>query len=153
MQIQYIIGDATRPVGPGNKIIAHVCNDIGAWGTGFVLAVSRRWPQPKAEYLKEKRFNGLKLGSVGLVQVEENIWVANMIAQRDIRSQDGIPPIRYDALQTCLNTLATHAQNLQATVHLPRIGCGLAGGQWELVEPLISEALVNRQVFVYDLAR
>ncbi|MEV6001124.1 Appr-1-p processing protein, partial [Streptomyces griseomycini] len=27
----------------GVKVIAHVCNDIGGWGKGFVLAVSRRW--------------------------------------------------------------------------------------------------------------
>jgi hypothetical protein len=42
MQIQYIAGDATAPIGDGNKIIAHVCNDIGAWGAGFVLAISKR---------------------------------------------------------------------------------------------------------------
>jgi O-acetyl-ADP-ribose deacetylase (regulator of RNase III) len=27
--IKYTKGDATRPVGAGNKIIVHVCNDIG----------------------------------------------------------------------------------------------------------------------------
>jgi hypothetical protein len=36
---------------------------------------------------------------------------------------------------------------------MPRIGCGLAGGQWENVEPLISEELgeKNVQVIIYDL--
>ena len=151
MEIQYIIGDATRPIGRGNKIIAHVCNDIGAWGAGFVLAISKRWPQPKTEYLKEKQLHGLTLGTVGFVQVEENTWVANMIAQRDIRSHDGVPPIRYDALKLCLAAVAIHARELKAIVHMPRIGCGLAGGKWELIEPLIREALKDVQVFVYDL--
>ena len=36
--IQYLTGDATAPTASGNKIIAHVCNDIGGWGKGFVLA-------------------------------------------------------------------------------------------------------------------
>jgi hypothetical protein len=27
--IQYVQGDATRPAAAGNKIIAHVCNDVG----------------------------------------------------------------------------------------------------------------------------
>ena len=153
MEIQYSTGDATRPAGLGNKIIAHVCNDIGAWGAGFVLAISKRWPQPKAEYLKEKRLRGLTLGTVEFVQVEENTWVANVIAQRDIRSRDGVPPIRYDALKLCLDTLATYAQELRASVHMPRIGCGLAGGKWELIEPLIRETLADVQVFVYDLPR
>ena len=151
MQIQYLTGDATDPVGAGNKIIAHVCNDIGAWGAGFVLAISRRWPQPEAEYLKSRR--SLTLGAVSLIQVEPNIWVANMIAQRRIRTQDGVPPIRYDALKQCLGILAVEAQKLQATVHMPRIGCGLAGGKWESVEPLIREAIPNAEVYVYDLAR
>ena len=42
MPIQFITGDATAPIGKGNRIIAHVCNDIGAWGAGFVLAISKR---------------------------------------------------------------------------------------------------------------
>ena len=89
----------------------------------------------------------------GTVQVEENIWVANMIAQRDIRPHNNEPPIRYDALRLCLATVATRAQELKASVHMPRIGCGLAGGKWELIEPLIREALADVQVFVYDLPR
>jgi O-acetyl-ADP-ribose deacetylase (regulator of RNase III) len=70
-QIHYVTGDATAPIGTGHKIIAHVCNDIGAWGAGFVLALSKRWPQPKAEYLKIRP--ALALGLVQLVQVEKEI--------------------------------------------------------------------------------
>lgn len=44
-QISYLKGDATNLVIPGNKIIVHICNDIGAWGKGFVLAVSKRWSE------------------------------------------------------------------------------------------------------------
>ena len=149
MPIQYVTGDATAPTGNGNRIIAHVCNDIGAWGAGFVLAISKRWPHPKALYLKSK--STLALGMVQLVQVERGIWVANMVAQRGIRTEAGVPPIRYDALLQCLKELGLYAHQLQASVHMPRIGCGLAGGKWERVEPLIVETLPGTQVFVYDL--
>ena len=149
MQIQFITGDATDPVGAGNKIIAHVCNDIGAWGAGFVLAISKRWPQPQAEYLKLSR--PIVLGTLSLIQTEPPIWVANMIAQRGIRPLAGVPPIRYNALKQCLGILAREAENLRATIHMPRIGCGLAGGKWERVEPLIREMILNSEVFVYDL--
>ena len=37
--LRIIKGDATAPQGSGTKIIAHVCNDQGGWGKGFVLAV------------------------------------------------------------------------------------------------------------------
>ena len=43
MDIIYIKGDATSPISPGNKIITHICNDIGGWGKGFVLALSKKW--------------------------------------------------------------------------------------------------------------
>ncbi|SEQ20797.1 hypothetical protein SAMN04487983_1003320 [Streptomyces sp. yr375] len=35
---------------------------------------------------------------------------------------------------------------------MPRIGCGLAGGTWSRVEPLVAERLVERgvAVTVYD---
>jgi D-glycero-D-manno-heptose 1,7-bisphosphate phosphatase len=51
MNIQYIVGDATHPLGDGNKVIAHICNDIGAWGAGFVLAIATNQPGPaKGQY-------------------------------------------------------------------------------------------------------
>jgi hypothetical protein len=36
---------------------------------------------------------------------------------------------------------------------MPRIGCGLAGGRWELIDPIIDDELVTRgvDVTVYDL--
>jgi hypothetical protein len=41
---------------------------------------------------------------------------------------------------------------LSATVHMPRIGCGLAGGRWERIEPLIIASLCDRDIVatVYD---
>jgi hypothetical protein len=53
-------------------------------GKGFVLAISKRWPQPKAEFLNLHARQSLKLGAVQLVRVEKTIWVANMVAHRDI---------------------------------------------------------------------
>lgn len=36
-EITYVIGDATGPTGPFcSRVIAHVRNDAGGWGTGFV---------------------------------------------------------------------------------------------------------------------
>lgn len=76
-----------------------------------------------------------------------------MIAQHKINSNSrGIPPIRYDALEKCLIKLSKQALQLNASVHMPRIGCGLAGGKWEEIEPLIINYLIKKEikVFVYD---
>jgi hypothetical protein len=36
---------------------------------------------------------------------------------------------------------------------MPRIGCGLAGGQWSEIEPIIERTLLAAgvEVYVYDL--
>ncbi|MFI9154937.1 macro domain-containing protein [Streptomyces sp. NPDC053367] len=154
-EIVYVRGDATVPSVKGVKIIAHVCNDIGGWGKGFVVALSRRWPQPEAAYRawhRERATNDFGLGAVQLVRVEPYVWVANMVGQRGIRTGSKGVPVRYEAIDAALERLAGHAAELGASVHMPRIGCGLAGGKWSRVEPLITERLIRRgtPVTVYD---
>ncbi|MEU3444824.1 macro domain-containing protein [Actinospica acidiphila] len=153
--IRYVRGDATVPSVKGVKVIAHVCNDIGGWGKGFVLALSRRWPEPEAAYRawhRDRAANDFGLGAVQLVQAERYVWVANMIGQRGVRTGGKGVPVRYEAIDTALDRLAGHALELGASVHMPRIGCGLAGGRWSRVEPLVEDRLVRRgiPVTVYD---
>ena len=151
MKINYVIGDATNPQGDGIKIIPHICNNIRVWGAGFVLALSKRWKAPEEEY-HEIPINDLVLGNVQLIQVEPDIYVANMIAQHGIRSYSNtIPPIRYNALAQALSEVNTIAEKLGATLHMPRIGCGLAGGKWENVEAVLQK-IVTVDVTVYDLS-
>jgi len=82
MNIEYIKGDATAPQAKGVKIIAHICNNIGGWGKGFVLAVSKRWKAPEQSYRKwhrERANNDFELGNIQVIQVEQYIHVANML--------------------------------------------------------------------------
>ncbi|SFF82996.1 macro domain-containing protein [Streptomyces mirabilis] len=167
-EITYVRGDATAPSVKGVRLIAHVCNDIGGWGKGFVLALSRRWPEPQAVYRawhRDRAHNDFGLGATQFVQVEKYVWVANLIGQRGVLPQGlgfarpgrtpmgskGVP-VRYESIDTGLAHVATKAAELGASVHMPRIGCGLAGGDWSRVEPLIMRRLVERgvAVTVYD---
>lgn len=155
MILQYIQGDATAPSGEGHKIIVHICNDLGKWGKGFVLAISQRWKQPELEYKAAfSSSNQPSLGDVQFIEVGDFITVANMIAQHGIRRRNGssLPPIRYDAVQQGLETVAVYAKQFNASIHLPRIGCGLAGGKWEKIEPIINDTLCQAglSVTVYD---
>lgn len=148
--ITYHKGDATRPVGDGYKIICHICNNAGGWGAGFVLAVSARWSKPEQSYRKLFQTKTKPaLGSVYIVPVEEEIAVANMIAQDGFGDSEG-PPIRYAALHECLTELASLPH---VSFHMPRIGCGLAGGSWDEVEKIIQQTLIAKghAVHVYDL--
>ena len=83
--IKYVKGDATSPIGEGRKIIIHCCNDIGAWGAGFVIALSNKWPITRKKYIEwSKEPEGFELGEVQYVKVEDDIVVANMIGQHGI---------------------------------------------------------------------
>ena len=152
--IHYLKGDATVPIGNGAKYIVHLCNNLGLWGAGFVLGVSQKWPEPKKSYLQwyhsEKDFS---LGKIQFVPVEKDITIINMVAQKGIESEDDLPPIRYEALKECLNQIANAAKENKASVHMPRIGSGLAGGNWEEVEKIIQKTLIINQVptYIYDL--
>lgn len=75
-----------------------------------------------------------------------------MIGQRGMKSGSKGPPIRYEAVAQCLENVGKKATELGASVHMPRIGCGLAGGDWSKIEPLILEHLCNAgiAVTVYD---
>jgi len=156
-KIKYLVGDATEPVinRTEPKIICHVCNDIGGWGRGFVLAISKKWENPEKEYRKwaEEEYPNFELGQVQVVEVEQDLFVANMIAQHGVQWIGSIPPIRYDRVRQCLTKLAVIAKKLNASIHCPRFGAGLAGGTWKVIEGLIEETIIkeNIEVFVYDL--
>ena len=168
--IQYVTGDATLPKAEGGKIIVHCCNDIGGWGAGFVVALSARWPFAEECYRQwhKAQHNPVdhlypdrcetsgpfKLGEVQFVLVGPKLWVANLIGQHRVgMGPDNRPPIRYDAIQAGLKKVYRHVQIHSASVHMPRMGAGLAGGRWDAIEKLVLAELAVRgvAVTVYDL--
>lgn len=85
-----------------------------------------------------------------------NAWliVANMIGQNGTKTGSKGPPVRYAAIREALMTVGDRASMEGATVHMPRIGCGLAGGEWERVEPMLIAMLAAHttvECFVYDI--
>ncbi|MEM6257459.1 MAG: macro domain-containing protein [Planctomycetota bacterium] len=155
--MRYVTGDATDPIGAGPKVIAHVCNDVGGWGRGFVLALSAKWSEPEAAYRQWAADGGdeFALGQVRFVSVGEDLWVANMVGQRDHKTINGVPPVRYEAIRQCLQQVRGHCKLNAASVHMPRIGCGLAGGRWHEIEQIIADELLEHSidVVVYDLPK
>jgi O-acetyl-ADP-ribose deacetylase (regulator of RNase III) len=151
--IEHLIGDVTLPEGTDRRILAHVCNDVGAYGRGVAGDVAARYPRAEREYRtwyagRLRQPIPMRLGMVQFVQVEEGLWVANMVAQQGLRSRHNPKPLVPEALRECLAKVAARALSLDASLHMPRIGTGLAGGTWEEVEPLILEEVFQRGVRV-----
>lgn len=149
MTITYAVGDATDP--PQRPVIvAHVVNDVGVFGAGFALAVAKRWPVAREDYRRwHAHGSNFTLGGTRLTRVDGQLWVMHLLAQHGIGR--GAVRIRYDALGECLRALAKEAKTLDAAVAMPRIGSGLAGGDWTRIEALIAEACADVDVTVYDL--
>lgn len=150
--INYVIGDATEPVESTTlRFVAHINNDVGAWGAGFVLAVSEKWPFVKNDYIKwadGELFREFKLGEVQLVYVGKNTYVFNMVAQGGPQW----PPCNYEALEKCLKKVNDDVSKVNGSVHMPRIGVGIGGGDWGTVEAIIHKVMTV-PVYVYDLPK
>lgn len=145
--IKYINGDIFS--NDERRVICHICNDIGKWGKGFVLAISNKWKEPEIQYRKwHKSNNNFILGEIQLVKVSSNTLIANMIAQHGIKSQYNPIPIQYDALRNCLNKLTEYCISNNFDVHMPMIGSGLAGGDWKIIESIIVDTLCKNNINV-----
>jgi O-acetyl-ADP-ribose deacetylase (regulator of RNase III) len=163
-EITYVTGDATAPPRFPNErvLIAHVVNDEGKWGRGFVVALSKRDTRPEREYRTWHAKNALHHSSI-LGKVQEvpysplgartssfNTWVANMCAQRGVRRGAEDPQaLDVEALTWCLRDVARWVGEGRYTrVVMPRIGCGLGGGRWADVRQIIETELCARDVDV-----
>ena len=169
MNIKYHKGDLFNMLPDHHGVvIPHVCNNMGGWGRGFVVALSKRWPDglsPEHNYRHWYASRGVKAAShaangtipfeLGQVQfcktTDTNITVANMIAQNGTVSDHNLKPIRYAALVSCMQQVSDHCHCQE--IHAPKFGSALAGGNWELIEELIEELWCGRglSVHVYEL--
>ena len=154
--ITYVKGDATKTRGTEPKLLLQVVNN-GAFtwgGVGFAAAVKRRWPQSQKAFTVQVTTDRakLKLGSVVVCELEPGITLLNLVAQQGYGPSTR-PRIRYAALRDCLLSVSEIAKEQHATVHMPRIGSGQAGGAWPVVQELVAETLVGAGVgvLVYDL--
>ncbi len=160
MSLEFIKGDLfPNVVGKHpseNRFIIHVVNNEGKWGRGFVLALSKRWRAPEGAYrrwYREGHDAGVEfaLGEVQRVPVAPGLFVINMVAQEGIYHSRNQTPIRYEALHKCFMKVNRMAEEHQASVHMPRIGAGLARGDWRTIQSLVEVAFADVKAVVYSL--
>jgi hypothetical protein len=165
--LKYQEGDLFENIkGKSRIVIPHVCNDVGAWGSGFVVPLGKAFPKSRQYYLdwykmkgqlKSEDYQGqnsvgnFELGQTQFVPVdtEHEITVANMIAQHDI---GGDRPLRYNALAKCMDQVAAWmpdwAIDPHYEIHAPLFGSGLAGGNFLFIQELIEDCWVRRDINV-----
>ncbi len=143
-KISTLSGDATSPRPKKNGIIvAHIVNNKGGWGKGFVLAVDKVSPCPKAAYKAwaEAHNRDIPLGETQFVEALPGYFVSNMCAQDGLKGTDENPClVDYKALERCLRMTFHRAIRLSYHVHIPEgMGSGLAGGDKDTILKLIQK--------------
>lgn len=159
----------------GIKLIPHVCNDRGGFGSGFAYAVAKKYVNVQLQYFNLFR-NGFYydifqnvvvnpiLGQIQILEAKElnqsisSVRVANMIAQSTPGGEtiNGIyvPPIRYECLRECMLRVAQFINNSnrkdEISIHAPFFGCGLAGGTKDEVLKLVDEYWSEFDVTFYE---
>jgi len=137
------------------KILLHICNNKGGWGAGFVLALSKVWPQPEATYrLAYKAKNECFLGDIQVTKVDKGIYVVSMIAQDGYKTPSNPHPLNYDALQSCLEKIMQWINDKEVefpVIYGPKFGTGLAGGDWILISEYLKQILGEVQINIYEI--
>jgi len=158
--ITYRVGDASTPP-ERPAVIAHVVNDVGAWGAGFSGALGGRFPPAELSY--RQWFQGLYaqvpgadafgLGKMLIINpdpTDSSLYVAHLCAQRGVGIDNR--RIQHDALRGALARLYNViAAEVRFTIHMPHIGWGLGGGNWWEVQRIVEQELPLIHVFVYSL--
>ncbi len=165
--LRTVKGDATEPQRTTDKeivVIAHCCNNLGAWGKGFVLALSRKWEKPEKVYRDFCERNTMAtiilpiLGKVCYAKIDNHLVIANMIAQNSIVSADNPIPIKYKALTECMTEVVNYIEMIKkqtsnpVVIHCPKFGSLRAKGNWEFILELIREIWLEQgiDVVVYE---
>lgn len=139
-KIGYLLKEVTK------GIIVQQVNAQGQMGSGIALAIKTKWPIVYDRYVAEIKQDtpdkGLSyMGHVIYVEVEPDLWIANIVGQQFYGRDKSRVYTSYEALEMGFHSVKHFAKNKELDVHYPTIGCGLANGDWTRVSQLIAEQL------------
>lgn len=137
--------------GEVNALI-HCCNCFNTMGSGIALEVRKRIPGAFAVDNATQAGDMDKLGGYTMYTDNRGSVVFNVYGQyrygRDRKHLDE------DALREGLegvNDFLSFCSFVDWKIGIPRIGCGSAGGDWNVVKEVVKNTIGHYNVFVYDL--
>ena len=132
------------------KVIAHGCNCSGGFASGFAKQVAERYPAAREAYLHRHNTRGWSLGDVQLIGVGDGsgVTIANCGTQQRYGRTDEGPYVSYPAIKLVIRNLA---KSFPQGFAIPKIGAGLAGGNWDIIAKIIEEESGPVEVRVYVL--
>lgn len=136
-------------------IISHGCNCLGAFNAGIAKQIRHLFPSAYNAYIQKNNSEGWKLGDVQMVEIpEQRRIIANCATQYGYgySSKQNIF-VDYDAIAVVFKTLVCYSEEHNMKIAMPRIGCGLAGGDWNIVDRILEQVMQGHKanIEVYSL--
>ena len=124
-------------------IIVHGVNAQGKFNSGFAKQVRARYPQVYADYMLHYDCNQLQLGRVIYTTIYPGLVFASGVTQQYYGRDPSVVYVSYEAIAQVFADVKQKALAMDLPVKFPEIGCGLANGRWERVQPLIEATLAT----------
>ena len=145
--IKYIDGDLVKEAELFD-VIAHCCNCFCTMGAGIAPQIKAKFPEAYLVDCTTERGDESKLGTITFTEDTTPI-VVNLYGQYDYTGRrHGEMDLDYDALRSALRAMKEEFSGL--LFGLPKIGAGLAGGDWDTIEAIIEEELEGERVIVVN---
>jgi len=151
MSLKMISGDLIKAAKEGNfDVIAHGCNCFCNFGAGIALQIRYVFPEAYAADCQTEKGDINKLGTCSVADITlENNQVLHIVnAYTQFSTGRGLQ-VNYDSVRFCMRYIKKRFSGLR--IGLPLIGCGLAGGDWDVVGPIIAEELSDEDVTIMVL--
>jgi len=141
--IKYIKGDLIRDAERDFDVIGHGCNCYCTFGAGIALGVKKSYPDA---YAVDKASAFADKGKLGTYTEwsNDNITIINMYTQWDYKNSGRSAD--YDAIRSCMKAMKSEFSGKK--IGLPLVGAGLAGGDFDIIEKIIKEELINEDVTI-----
>ena len=134
-------------------ILAHQVNCIGVMGSGLAKQIKIKYPEVFKEYQKyinTYEYKSLVLGNCQIVKATDEKYIANLFGQFGYGRKE--QQTNYKALEESLFSLKVMAKDSHKSIAIPYgIGCGLGGGDWNIVYGIIEEVFGDYDVTIYKL--
>ena len=121
-------------------IIVHGCNCKNVMGAGIAKEIKRRYPEvyEADTYANKKGWNFL--GNITELDYGDFV-IINAYTQYDWRGKNNF---NYNAIRGVMRKINKKFKG--KSIGLPKIGAGLAGGNWDIISEIIDEELCDMKV-------
>lgn len=146
--IKYITGDLVRDA-ENYDVIIHGCNCFCTMGSGIAPQIKHKFPEAYTADCATKSGDESKLGTITHTDTSKKPVVVNLYSQFGYSGRKhGKIDLDYDALRSGLKLVKQQFSG--KFIGMPKIGAGLAGGDWSIIEKIIEEELYGEYVVVVN---